>query len=236
MKCSVIFPVLESYEVVRRQIRWMERIFPKDWEAVIVDDGSMPPIVFCGRTTLNLKIVYSLNFSPWGQAPATNLGASVAEGDYIWGCAIDHMVSREAVEVLSKFDGDKMVFPRMQAVLDEDGDLCMDPDVLKEYGAEGVEDRIGKIFGAGFGIFVLKREHWERLGGYHPRFGGKYGGDDVDINHRYGDLVKQGLATRHTVGPPMYCYPNPRYDKKAVFHTLRRRWTRYKIPQEPMPF
>ncbi len=50
----------------------------------------------------------------------------------------------------------------------------------------------------------------------------KYGGDDVDLNHRYRDLLVQtGKATRHTNGPFIYVFPNAAWDAKHLFHKLR---------------
>lgn len=46
IKCSLIIPVLESYEAVRRQILYMNSLnLPDDFEVIIVDDGSRPPIM-----------------------------------------------------------------------------------------------------------------------------------------------------------------------------------------------
>lgn len=215
MKASIIIPTLESYEVYRRQVKHLNDILPNHWEAIFVDDGSDPPLEPI-VTIKNIKLLHTFDKRPWTQAPATNFGAKQATGEYIIGFAIDHIMSEEVIGAIDKFSGPKMVFPRLWAVLDEKGNICRDAEVLKDYG---LHESRGNGTGSGPGIFALRRDIWDRLGGYAPRFGGTYGGDDVDINDRYGAL---GIEP-HVVGPPIYIYPAPREDKKQIFHSLRRR-------------
>lgn len=45
IKLSIIIPVLNSHEIVRRQIKHFKRMdLPDDVELIIVDDGSDPPV------------------------------------------------------------------------------------------------------------------------------------------------------------------------------------------------
>ena len=45
MKLSIIIPVLNSHEIVRRQIEHFKKMdLPDDIELIIVDDGSDPPL------------------------------------------------------------------------------------------------------------------------------------------------------------------------------------------------
>lgn len=45
IKLSIIIPVLNSHEIVRRQIEHFRKMnLPDDVELIIVDDGSDPPL------------------------------------------------------------------------------------------------------------------------------------------------------------------------------------------------
>jgi len=44
IKCSIIFNVLKSYEVIKRQVLLYERILPDNFEVIFVDNGSKPEI------------------------------------------------------------------------------------------------------------------------------------------------------------------------------------------------
>jgi len=45
IKLSIIIPVLNSHEIVRRQIKHFKKMdLPDDVELIIVDDGSDPPL------------------------------------------------------------------------------------------------------------------------------------------------------------------------------------------------
>lgn len=232
MKCSIIYNVLESYEIVRRQILHMSRIVPKDWEVIIVDDGSDPPIIIKMAAPFDLKVLYTLDGRFWTQGAARNLGASRARGEYLFMSDIDHMLSEEAVWAITEFTGTKMVFKRTKAILNGEGKICQDKETLREYGCP--EPYLKGEQGAGWNIFAMRRDLFFEIGGYLEVSG--YGIEDVDFSKRTGQtMTKLGLA-RHTVGPAIYLYPNPRRDAKGVFHSLRRRWTRYKVSQGPRPF
>lgn len=226
-KVALIFPVLQSYDVLERQVRYMNRLdLPAGWEVVIVDDGSIPAIDIKTEPLFDLTLVRTYDYRPWTQAKAVNIGVDKSQpSEYIWTLAIDHFISRDNVVDVNLFSGDKMVFPRLFGVLSKDGDVCTDELTLTRYGWVENERKMGAGTGAAFGSFLIKRSIWNMLGGYNmDRFGGgKYGGDDVDINHRYAALCRKGKATPHKLGSCMYVYPNARFDAQEVFHDLRGR-------------
>jgi len=45
MKISIVIPVLNSHEILRRQLIHMERFVQDDTEIIIVDDGSQPAVL-----------------------------------------------------------------------------------------------------------------------------------------------------------------------------------------------
>ena len=226
-KVALIFPVLQSYNVVERQVLYMNRLnLPDNWQVVFVDDGSIPPIDIRSVPFFNMKLVQTHDYRKWTQAKAVNFGVEHSDpSEYIWTLAIDHFISKENIDDVNNFTGDKMVFPRLFATLSDTGEVRTDELTLTKYGWVEKERMKGKGTGAGYGVFVMRRDLWDMLHGYNmDRFAdGGYGGDDVDISHRYGELCREGKATRHVVGSHMYVYPSAAYDAMEVFHDLRGR-------------
>jgi predicted glycosyltransferase involved in capsule biosynthesis len=227
IQLSIIFNVLESYEVVRRHILYFQKMpLPPNVEVVFVDDGSMPSIASYlieknTHCTERIRIIETKDYRPWTQGMARNKGASVAKGNYFLFSDIDHIVTKTIIDSCLIFKGDKMEFIRTWGVFDEKGNVDTNIKTLLEYGLPShLEGRVTKPFN----IFLLKREHFETLGGYEERYAGRYGGEDVNFANKYRDfLYSKGKATRAKKGFMMYVYPDPARDVKEVFHSLRRK-------------
>jgi len=219
MKVSVVIAVLESYEVVKREMAYYNRFLPKypDVEFILVDDGSDPEIPIPENIDFPLMIVRTKDKRPWTQPCARNRGALMAKGEFLLMTDIDHFFSEEAINAVRKFDGDKMMFPRRLGVLDERGGLVLDEKVLDEYGKK----KNAADWNIHYNTFAIRASVFHELKGYDPKFCGKYGGDDTDFSRRYGELHKQGKAKRHVMGPGIYVYPDPKADRKRIFHHWR---------------
>ncbi len=148
---------------LERQIKYFSKMNLSDEvEFIFVDDGSQPPLT--GHMK-NLSIYETHNNLAWTQGLGRNLGAAKAKGEYLFMTDLDHIISREAIEVALKFTGEKMVFRRKIGVLLENGTLTQDREILKEYGYEK-EDLDASVHG---NTFVLKKTIFDALGGYEPR-------------------------------------------------------------------
>ena len=163
MKVSIIIPCLESYEVVRRQLLHFERIgLPDDTELILVDDGSDPPIE--NTSSVPVTIHRTNDKRPWTWALARNAGARLARGEYLLMFDVDHILTREALDFIRRFDGCKVQFIREFGVLDENGELTQDMDVLVTYGLP--PNRKSLRIGPLPNNFAMRRDLFWELGGY----------------------------------------------------------------------
>ena len=226
LKLSIIISVLDSHEVVRRQILNFRRMtLPNEVEIILVDDGSSPPIdgnPYCH----NLRIIQTNDQRAWSQPCARNYGAAYSVGEYLLMTDIDHILSKEAILSSCLFNGDKMMFPREWGILDSEGCLSQKMSNLAQYGLKLKQPSNGLSAGCHTNTFTIRRKIFEELCGYNEKFCGKYGGDDVDLSNRYGELHKLGKVSRHVIGPKIYVYPDPRQDVMGIFHQLRQNKTK----------
>lgn len=213
MKLSIVISVYQSYEIVRRQLLHLSK-FPV--EVIIVDDGSDPPIEGAAYRTGNQLA--------WTQGLGRNLGASKATGEYIFFTDIDHIISKEAIEDALSFTGNKMIFRRQIAVLDEQGNITQDRDVLKDWGYEK-ENLDASVHG---NTFVMKKSIFDELGGYEPKHSligyhpASRKGDDCFFNTKWNHKYREAPAH----GRDIYMFPIGRFRKdgdlnpRGLFHNL----------------
>ena len=119
----------------------------------------------------------------------------------------------------------RMFFSRSFAILSEDGQLVRDRRALREAGRTEQNDAAMRAAGGVHqNTFAIRRELFldAMNGGYDESLcaGGGYGGDDVEFNHRYAQLVDAGLADRDVLGPEIHVYPDAA--ENAEFHGLSR--------------
>jgi hypothetical protein len=216
MKLSIIISVYNSHEIVRRQLLYFKKI-DLPVEIIIVDDNSSPPIPGATLRTNNTLA--------WTQGLGRNLGAKNAHGEYLFMTDIDHILSREAIEDALNFNGNKMIFRRQIAILDENGNVKQDKETLKDWGYE--KEGLGaSVHG---NTFVMKKSIFESLGGYSPEtcslgyhpIGRK--GDDCYFNTKWNHAF-MGIAP--AVGRDIYMFPTGRFNitgnlnPKGLFHNL----------------
>ena len=195
MKLSIVIPVLNSHEIVRRQLLYFKSLdLPDDVEIIFVDDGSDPSI----KDTVgvkNLRILYTNDNRPWTWALARNKGAREAKGEYFLMCDLDYIIPKEAIEKALKFNGAKMRFRRQFAILDENGRFIQNKEVLLKYGIS--EERIKN---RGFNLpphpnnFVMRKDVYWDLGGFpEDRIGRPYPqGEDTIFKRKWIEAIKKG--------------------------------------------
>jgi predicted glycosyltransferase involved in capsule biosynthesis len=216
---SLIVAVLDSHEVVRRQLLHLGRILTANCELILVDDGSAPSLAgVCAeaRPSFDFTLLLTHDLRPWTQPRARNIGAAAARADRLLFFDIDHIVSRDVIERALEYAGDKLHWVRRPAVLDADGRIITDRQVMLDHGM--TDDRPSVHANS----FVIRKALFDRLGGYDERFCGRYGGDDIDFNERYDRLCAAGLARPAEVQGEGFVYPDPGRDVKKLFHGLSR--------------
>jgi len=239
MKISVVIPVLNSHEIVRRQLLHFSKMgWPRDCELILVDDGSDPPI-HCPSDIAApfLTILHTGDTRPWTWALARNAGARIASGEYLLMFDLDYILTREALEGVRGFTGQKRRFRREFGVLDEHGEFSQDEETMKRYGLP--EQRIKQ---KGFKLpphpnnFAILRELYWEIGGFRE--------DVVDRPYPQGEdrYFKQEWMKRVATGevedddantrPTLYMFPNGQfcgdvdYNPFDLFHDLTRKTDR----------
>ena len=191
MRFSVVIPTYERRDVVVRNVRALERQTERDFEALVVVDGSTDGTAEALRA-LRLSFPLTVIEQPnTGQAAARNVGAAAAQGD-----------------LLVFLDDDMEADPRLLAEHDRSqrqgvdlvlGHVPLHPDSppnLLSWGtglwaemrrerlaAPGAEVRADDLL---TGQCSIARALFEELGGFDTSFtrDGLFGGEDIDFGYR----------------------------------------------------
>ncbi len=243
MRVSIVIPFLNSHELVRRQILHFKKMpLPEDVELIIVDDGSDIPITDPSGIA---RIIYTNDKRPWTSSLARNTTAPQAKGEYIIFADGDHIVTKEIIEKVRNFNGDFMRFNRAFAILDEDGNIVQDLEVLRQYGLSAHRiEKYGTFLNPhrnqyatrkDFFIDVMKGyNEWLILNKPYPQR------EDGNFARRWNDLHKEGkvrdfddlVGYEHRA--TILMFPGGKYceggdvdaDPKNLFHTLTRKTSR----------
>lgn len=232
LKISIIIPVLDSHEMLRRYLLYLEKIgIKEDEEIIIMDDGSEVPLTYSGP--LPVRIIPTNDKRPWTSSLARNKAArEYAKGEYLVMLDLDHIITPIALQMARTFGGQKIQFEREFAVLQEDGSLTQDWDVLIAHGLP--KDRLekkGVYVGPHQNMFIMRRDVFLELGGYredlverpYPQ------GEDMQFKKKWYQWERDGKGKVHAIRPVLYVFPNGYFcgdvdaDPKGLFHGLSRK-------------
>ena len=230
MKVSIVIPVLNSHEVVRRQFLHFDLIgIPGDTELILVDDGSDPPIENNFHRLATIHRTHDTR--PWTWALARNAGARIATGEYLLMFDIDHILTRKALDFVRNFDGLKVQFIREFGVLNERGRLTQDRNVLASYGLNpGKSLRVGPLPNN----FAMRRDLFWELGGYREDLVEKPypQGEDRAWRSKWRTFQHETGAQVCPHRPIIYVFPTGKwcgdvdYNPMGLFHNLSRKTDR----------
>lgn len=228
MRLSIVIPVLNSHEIVRRQLlHFVAMPLPDDVELILVDDGSDPPLGYSTwQPGINVQLLRTYDERPWTQPKARNIGAREAKGEFLLHTDIDHILPRDTVEVGRNYNYDFGKFKRYLGVLDEQGEFTQDEQTLRDYGARPGGLRVSCHTLS----MIIRAEVFHRLGGFRERLTKYPTHDDGNMKRKLHRALKRGEITKcpDDERPIIYAFPNGRFcgsknaDPCGLFHTLER--------------
>jgi len=234
MRLSIVIAVLNSHEIVRRQILHFEKMdIPEGVEILFIDDGSDPPIQ--SDTKLKDFFIYPTNdFRPWTVELARNFGIRKARGEYVLITDMDYIIPRETILSALDLKEDKSSIRREFGVLDEEGNFTQEMSVLRQWGL--TEDRIRR---RGVRVpphpnnFIMRKTIFDKIGYFdESRVDRPYPiGADAEFKRRWTKYHMRGLVTMrdNDLRPCIYMFPNGQfcgdvdYNPFNLFHTLTRK-------------
>jgi len=221
IKLSVIFTVYNSHEIVKRQIKHFKKMeLPDDIEIIIMDDGSFPPLEFPNHGLKNFFIYPTGNTAPWTQALARNQSIEKARGEMLLFTDIDHFFPKSTIMKCRDFDGDKMMFNRRYAILDENGDFHQDRETLLKYGWDGKRIRRHRHNNS----FAIRKKAYQKMGGYREKYWKNrfHRSGDSSFFSTYERYARRGVFKPSVVDAVIYTFPASNPDPLNLFHDLSR--------------
>lgn len=211
---------------------------PDDVEILFMDDGSNPPLQ-CDQLR-NLRIIPVGNprnetdgiFYDGRVSIARNMGARLAQGEFLLMTDIDYIITEECIEAALHMQYDKQRFVRQFGVIKEDGSVTQDFDELRKYGLS--EERIqsrGLNISPHPNNFIMRKTTYFQMGGYRENLQDCYPSrGDTMFKGDWTKLYEAGKATLAPADtrPTILMFPNGQfcgdldYNPFGLFHGLSR--------------
>ena len=229
MKLSIVIAVLNSHEIVRRQILHFEKMnIPDGVEILFIDDGSYPAITSDTKLK-NFAIYATKDYRPWTVELARNFGIKKAKGEYILITDMDYIIPLSCIESALDLKEDKSSIRREFGILDENGDFTQDMGVLKSWGLIKDSPKMSPHPNN----FIMRKKTFDYIGYFdETRVDRPYPiGADAEFKRRFVKFHNKGLVTLrdNDIRPMIYMFPNGQYcgdvdaDPLGLFHTLTRK-------------
>jgi glycosyltransferase involved in cell wall biosynthesis len=238
MRISIVVPVLNSHEIVRRQLLHFAQIGLNDLtdvEVIVVDDGSDPPIQVPECPLHRFTLLATHDTRPWTSAVARNVGARAAVGEYLIVVDVDHILSRDLIDRCRALTEDRMGFLREYGMLDDQGVFTQDSAALVDFGLPEARSKgAGLHIGYHTNQYCIRRALFWDLGGYredvvydlpYPQ--------PVDklFKRAFDDRITAGTATQCINRPTIYMFPSGQHcaggdvdtNPFGMFHDLTRK-------------
>jgi peptidoglycan/xylan/chitin deacetylase (PgdA/CDA1 family)/glycosyltransferase involved in cell wall biosynthesis len=189
-RVTVVVPTHDRREVVVRTVRALERQLVRDFDVIVVDDGSTDGTAAALRglhTPFPLTVIEQKNL---GAAAARNAGAALAQADILLFLDDDMEADARllAEHERSLADGADIVLGHVPLHPDSP------PNLLSSGVGRWAERRRARLSAAGevpglemlTGQMSISRESFEALGGFDTGFtrDGMFGGEDRDFGYR----------------------------------------------------
>lgn len=218
MRLSIVTAVLNSHEIVRRQLLHYGSL-PDDVELIFVDDGSNPPL------TGNVKIIQTNDTRNWTEHIARNKGAKEASGDYIFFIDIDYVVPFETILKCLGFKGDRKPIRRQFGILTKEGTISTEAKDLKEFGLKDRWIR-KKYFPGHRSQFLIKKSLFWDMGGYNESLDGVWritGGAGERFWRKWQKLEIEGKVMLDNDPLDVYMFPSGKFAdfELPLFHGLK---------------
>ena len=227
MRLSIIVPILDSHEIVRRQILHYKKMdLADDIEIIFMDDGSDPPLNK-HHGLKNLTIYPTHDKRSWSWPVARNRAAEIANSEYLFMADIDYIITKQVINQVLEFRGDRMFFSRQFGVLDENGNLVNDRHTLKSYGLKDRHFTSSNFYKGHRNNFVINKSLFNDMGGYNEDIApySQIDGPDSAFKRVWNKFLRTGKAVDYSgYRPTLYMIPNGRFCafQCGMFHKLSR--------------
>jgi hypothetical protein len=145
---------------------------------------------------------------------------------------LDHIITKEIINMTRTFGGQKICFEREFAVLQEDGTITQDIDVLVDHGIPRARFAVkGTKTSPHQNMYAMRKDVFLEIGGYredlvdrpYPQ------GEDRLFKVAWNQWERDGKGVAHTERPVVYVFPtgyvcgDVDYNPKGLFHDLSRK-------------